>query len=33
MDPSEFHTLGLKLLSGSPAPNAASCRTAIGRAY
>jgi hypothetical protein len=33
MDPAEFYRLGLKLISGPPAPDAASCRTAIGRAY
>jgi hypothetical protein len=33
MDPAEFHQLGLKLISGRPTPDAASCRTAIGRAY
>jgi hypothetical protein len=33
MDPAEFYQLGLKMISGSPAPDAPSCRTAIGRAY
>jgi hypothetical protein len=33
MDPAEFYRLGLRLISGSPPPDAASCRTAIGRAY
>jgi hypothetical protein len=33
MDPAEFHQLGIKLISARPAPDAASCRTAIGRAY
>lgn len=33
MDPAEFYHLGLKLISGATAPDAASCRTAIGRAY
>ena len=33
MDPAEFCRLGVKLISGSQIPDAASCRTAIGRAY
>ncbi len=33
MDPAEFYRLGLKMISGSPTPDAPSCRTAIGRAY
>jgi hypothetical protein len=33
MDPAEFYQFGLKIISGSPAPDAASCRTAIGRGY
>jgi hypothetical protein len=32
MDPAEFYRLGLRLISGGPPPDAASCRTAIGRA-
>ena len=33
MDPVDFYRLGLRLISGSSAPDAAACRTAIGRAY
>lgn len=33
MDLRDFYQLGLKLIAVSPAPDAASCRTAIGRAY
>jgi hypothetical protein len=32
MDPVEFYQLGIRIISGSPPPDAASCRTAIGRA-
>jgi hypothetical protein len=33
MDPVEFYHLAVKLMAGGPAPDAASGRTAIGRAY
>lgn len=33
MDPVEFYRLGLRLVTGGTNPDAASCRTAIGRAY
>jgi hypothetical protein len=33
MNPADFYQLGVKLISGSQVPDAAACRTAIGRAY
>ena len=33
MDPTDFYHLGRRIMAGSPAPDPASCRTAIGRAY
>jgi hypothetical protein len=33
MDPTDFYHLGLRIIGSRPAPDPASCRTAIGRAY
>jgi hypothetical protein len=33
MDPTAFYHLGLRIVASGPAPDPASCRTAIGRAY
>ena len=33
MDPVDFYHLAVRLMAAGPAPDAASCRTAIGRAY